>query len=144
MKEIVFQIQDDYTFNPFSQEDLSMAKEYKPNQLIRCKTYGIQKPRSVQQNKYIHAIFRLTASNTDNPDWDTPEKVKRNVKMAMKFFKDDVIVYKNKVYFELRSFAFDKMEHNEANLKYKEAKNICAKFLKVKPEELEARAREEG
>jgi len=142
VKEIYLQI----TYNgvtPISQEDIEVLRAFKVNQIIRAELYGTKKIRSVQQNKWLHAIFRFVSLNTENPDWDTPEKVKRNVKMAMKFFKDDVIVHNNKVYFELRSFAFDKMEAQEANLKYEEAKNICAKFLKVRPEELEAEAKNE-
>jgi len=114
------------------------------NQILQAKIWGSKKPRSLLQNKWIHVIFRIVADNTDDPDWNTPEKVKRNVKMKMKFFEDDVIVEGNKVYFELRSFAFDKMEQNEANIKYDEAKLICAKFLKVSPDELQANAEREG
>jgi len=36
------------------------------------------------------------------------------------------------------------MEQNEANIKYDEAKLICAKFLKVSPDELQANAEREG
>jgi hypothetical protein len=89
-------------------------------------------------------MFKIVAMNTENPDWNTPEKVKRNVKMKMQFFKDEVIVANNKVYFELRSFAFDAMDQDEANIKYEEAKLICADFMKVKPEALEANAQEMG
>ena len=142
MKEIVFQ-KKGKVGEPFSQEELDKWNEYSENQLIRAETYGIKKIRSVQQNKWIHAIFRFIAANTENPEWDTPVKVKRNVKMAMKFFKDDVIVHGNKVWFELRSFAFDKMEAGEANVKYEEAKLICAKFLNVDPTTLEAEAQNE-
>jgi hypothetical protein len=123
-----------------SQEYVDMIKQYKPNQMLRTELYGTLKARSVLQNRWIHAIFRHVASNTEHPDWDTPEKAKRKVKMAMNFFKDEVIVDGNKVYFELRSFAFDKMDQHEANVKYEEAKNHCARFLKVKPEDLESQA----
>ncbi len=132
-----------WAFIPHSQEDLEKAKEFKPFQILRSKFTGTKKQRSLQQNKWVHAIFRIVASNTSDEDWDTPEKVKRNVKMAMKFFKDEVIVHSNKVYFELRSFAFDKMDQNEANLKYEEAKNICAKKIGRKSSVLEVEAKRE-
>jgi hypothetical protein len=128
---------------PVSFEDEQGLESFKDNQILKNHTYGSKKPRSVLQNKWVHAMFRVVAQNTDNPDWNTPEKVKRQVKLKMKFFKDDVIVHGNKVYFELRSFAFDEMEHNEANVRYEDAKNICAKFLGVRPEVLEAQAQKE-
>lgn len=131
-------------YAPFSIEDRDASKAFKPNQVVTLKVTGTKRPRSVQQNRWAHAIFRIVASNTEDPDWDTPEKVKRNVKMAMKFFKDDVIVHGNKVFFELRSFAFDKMDQNEADVKYEEAKNICAKKLGVKSEALETEAMQES
>ena len=58
--------------------------------------------------------------------------------MALRFFKDEVVVSGNKVFFELRSFAFDKIEQSEANKIYEEAKNICSKMLGVEPEALKA------
>jgi len=128
---------------PISQEDGEALDTFKDNQILKNQTSGTRKPRSVLQNKWVHAMFRTVASNTEDPEWDTPEKVKRNVKMKMKFFKDEVIVHGNKVYFELRSFAFDEMDHNEANVRYEDAKNICAKFLGVDPQELEAQAQQE-
>jgi len=85
-------------------------------------------------------VFQLTADNSDDPGWNTLEKVKRNVKMIMKFF-DERFIVGDKVYFELRSFAFDQMEHNEANRIFDEAKMICAQKLGVDPEILETQAK---
>ncbi len=138
MIDTYLQLDDQGRLAPVSEEYREELKVFKPNQIIRAKLTGAKKPRSVLQNRWLHAIFRTVADNSSDPDWDTPEKVKRNVKMRMQFFKGDVSVHDNKVYFELRSFAFDKMEQNEANRVYEEAKEICAKQLGVKPEELEA------
>ena len=142
MIECALQLKPNWDLGPFSQEDLDAIKTYKPNQVLKGQLWGTRKIRSLQQNKWVHTMFRIVSQNTEDLEWDTEIKVKRNVKMAMKFFKDDVIVYKNKVYFELRSFAFDQMEQDEANVKYEEAKNICAKKLKVDPATLEARAQQ--
>ncbi len=144
MIEIPLQINPGHkSLSVLSQEDREALKAYHPMQILRAKLTGHKRPRSVQQNRWIHAIFRIVAENTEEEDWNTPEKVKRNVKMAMKFFKDDVVVHGNRVFFELRSFAFDRMEQNEADIKYNEAKMICAKKLGVDPETLEAQAQEE-
>jgi len=127
-------------FFAFGDDSVERALSYRPNQICRAKITGHKRPRSVQQNRWIHAIFRIVASNSPDPDWDTPDKVKRNVKMAMKFFKDEVIVSGNKVYFELRSFAFDEMDQREADVKYDEAKLVCARHLGVDPAVLESEA----
>src|SRR6056297_373848 len=100
---------------PTSKEHLDTVMAFPENEFLNVSIKGHRRPRSVQQNKWIHAIFRQVAYNTDDPEWNTPEKVKRNVKLAMKFFKDDVVVQGNKVFFELRSFAFDQMDQHEAD-----------------------------
>ena len=144
MIKIPVQLQPGYqTLSVVSQEAVEELKAYKPYQLLNATLTGHRRARSVDQNAWIHCIFKLISDNAKDPDWDTPDKVKRNVKMAMKFFKDDVIVHGNKVYFELRSFAFDQMPQNEADIRYNEAKLVCANYLKVDPTVLEAKAKKE-
>jgi len=142
MIEIALQLNPDFSLSVATEEGLEKLKTYKPNQILRARLQGYRRPRSVQQNNWIHAIFKITAENSMDPEWDTPEKVKRNVKMRMQFFKNDVIVDRNKVYFELRSFAFDQMGQEEADMRYTQAKYICAKHLGISPERLEAEALE--
>ena len=139
MKEAHIQIKHGMPY-PFSEEDKEVFKSFHDNKIIKAKLYGTLKERSVLQNKWIHAIFRYTARDQSNPEWSTPERVKRKVKMAMKFFKDDVVVQDNKVFFELDSFAFDKMEQDRANKVYNDARDICAEFLGVDPETLQVYA----
>lgn len=116
---------------------------YKDNQLVSTRIAGTRKARSVQQNKWVHAMFRYVAANTDDHEWNTPEKVKYMVKRVMNFF-DVFGVENNQVWFKFRSFRFDEMEHNEANIRYEDAKNICAKKIGVDPEVLEAKAKREN
>ncbi len=144
MKTVYLQMSKDYTLAAASIEERENLKAFLPNQILKAKLTGTLKARSVEQNKWVHAMFRFVAHNTDDHEWDTPEKVKRNVKMALKFFKDEVIVQGNKVFFELRSFRFDEMEQPEANMVYDQCKHICAAKLKVAPEVLEANAEKEG
>ena len=126
-----------------SQEGMEALKAFGPNQILSASLKGHRRPRAVLQNRWVHAMFRFVADNANDEDWNTPEKVKRNVKMAMKFFKDEVVVTGNKVFFELRSFAFAKMDQAEADRKFNEAKSICAWKLGVPEEVLEAKAKEE-
>ncbi len=140
MIEIYTQIKDGKLI-PASREYADELKAYKENQLVKCKITGTRKARSVRQNKWVHAMFRYVAANTDDDKWNSPEKVKYMVKRTMNFF-DYVGIEGEQVFFKLKSFAFDRMEHNEANIRYEDAKNICAKFLGVDPEVLEAEAKE--
>jgi hypothetical protein len=126
---------------PVTQEDEEKLRTYEPNQILRAKLTGHQKPRSVQQNRWAHAMFRLVADNSGDPQWSTIEQVKRKVKLMMEFFSERFVV-DGKVYFELRSFAFSEMEQDEANKWYNQARDICAQKLGVDPEILEAQAKE--
>jgi hypothetical protein len=121
-------------------QDQDALKTFKAYQIVQAKLIGHKRPRSVQQNAWIHAIFQLVADNTEDPNWNTLEKVKYEVKLEMKFFKS-IIVRGHNVYHEFKSFAFDAMDQNEADLRYNEAKQICADKLGVDPEVLEVNAR---
>jgi len=142
MKELHMQLKD-WKLNPFSQEDLEILKHFLPNQVVKVKLFGTTKERSLKQNKRVHAMFRDVSKNTDDLQWNTPEKVKRQVKIKMQFVDMDRTAVSNGiVYVSYRSFAFDKMEQPEANRVYNDAKLICADFLGVDPEVLDARAKE--
>lgn len=142
MIEVALQLSlDRRSLYPATPEDADKLKSYFGNQIVRAKITGHKKPRSIEQNRWIHALFRLVADNANDPEWDTLEKVKRKVKMMMQFF-DARFVVGDKVYFELRSFAFDAMDQDEATRIYNEAKEICAQKLGIAPEMLEAQAKE--
>lgn len=142
MIEIALQLSENRkALYPATPEDAEKLKAYLPNQVMRAKLTGHKRPRSVEQNRWMHAIFRLVADNSGDPQWATLDEVKRKVKLMMGFFSDRFVVH-GKVYFELRSFAFDQMEQEEANRYYNEARDICAKKLGIDPEILEAQAKE--
>ena len=142
MIEIPLQINPGYrSLSVTSQEDLEKLKAYSPNQVLRAKLTGHKRPRSVRQNNWIHAMFKIVSENVEDPNWATPEKVKTMVKMMMGFYEQKFIV-KGQVYFQLRSFAFDSMDQAEADKVYNQAKEICAMKLRVDPEILAAQAKE--
>lgn len=122
-----------------SDEDREKLKAFGANQIVSANLKGYKRPRSVEQNAWVHVMFKTVADNVNDPEWDTPEKVKRRVKLAIGFY-DKRFVVDGKVYFELRSFAFDKMDQNEADVCYNEIKDICALKLGVEPEVLEPRS----
>ena len=141
MIEVALQLTAGRMLQPATQEDAEKLKAYEPNQVLRAKLIGHKRPRSVQQHRWIFAIFKLTSENSGDPDWDTIDKTKRNVKMMMQFFSEKFVVG-GQVYFELRSFSFSEMDQAEADRVYNQAKEICASKLGVKPEVLEAQAKE--
>ena len=129
------------TLSVTCQEDMEKLKAYSPNQILRAKLTGHRKPRSVQQNRWLHNMFRIVADNTEDHQWNDPKKVKRKIKMMLHFF-DERFVVGDKIYFELRSFAFSELEQDEANEVFNQAKEVCAQKLGVEPEILEAQAKE--
>jgi len=128
---------------PISKEDVARLDSFKDHQILRNKVSGVLKERSVEQNAWIHAIFRFVADNTDDPGWNTETKVKKRVKYAIGFY-DVFSVEGNRVFFEFRSFAFNKMEQWEANKVYNEAKGVCAQILGVDSSVLEAEAKQKA
>lgn len=126
MPDLFLQMRPGYLLAPATPGDLEALKGFMPNQILKAKLAGTLKSRSVEQNGWMHKVFQIVAENTDDPAWNTLEKVKRNVKLAMKFFSDDVTVIDNKVFFELKSFAFHKMSQVEANKVFNEALEICS------------------
>jgi hypothetical protein len=141
MKEAYLQF-DGKALVPVSQENLDVLKSFKPNQILRCEVYGTKKARSVLQHKWAMWMIRCVADNDNDPNWNTFEQAKRQIKMIMNFFKDKphVDLKTGVVWFELRSFAFDEMEQHEADRIYNDVKLICAERLGVDPKVLEANA----
>jgi len=141
MIEVALQLTPGRMLQPATPDDLEKLRAYEPNQVLRAKLTGHKRPRSVQQIRWLYAMFTLVADNSNDPEWDTVDKVKRRVKMMMGFFAERFVV-EGKVYFELRSFAFSELEQNEATEWFNQARDICAQKLGVDPAVLEAQARE--
>ncbi len=142
MIEIAVQLSENRkTLHPATQEDEEKLRTYEPNQVLRAKLTGHQKPRSVQQLRWLYAMLTLVAQNSSDSEWDTVEKVKRKVKMMMKFFAERFVV-NGCVYFELRSFSFGELEQDEATQWFNKARDICAEKLGIDPELLESQARD--
>lgn len=88
MKEVVLQV-DNKTLVPFSEADEEAIKEFKQNQPIRAKLYGVQKPRSYQQLKTYWGGCNVVSDNLENM---TPEEVDFEVKVRLKHIKQFRIV----------------------------------------------------
>ena len=129
---------------PISKEDVEKLQAFKKHQILKNQTSGVLKARSLKQHRWAMWMIRSVSENDSDVEWNTFGRAKRRIKLAMKFFKDEVVVEGNKVYFELDSFAFDEMPQSKATKVYNEVKTICAQRLGCSPEELEANAKREA
>lgn len=129
---------------PISKENVDKLNTFKDHQTLKTHVSGVQKERSIKQHRWAMWMIRSVSENDDDMEWNTFERAKRRIKLAMKFFKDEVVVEGSKVYFELRSFAFDEMSQAEATRVYNEVKATCAQRLGCSEEELEANAKRAG
>ena len=132
MKEACFQIKDK-ALHPFSEEDLEILREYKPNQILRVKLQGVKKPRSYLQLKLYWAGCKLVSENTEDKGWNTKEKVDFQCRVHTHFVDPDCVVVKKDgtVVFNYRSIAFANLGHIESCNYFDQAFKVMAKFLMV-------------
>ncbi len=126
---------------PISKEDVDRLNTFKDHQALKNRVSGVQKERSIKQHRWAMWMIRCVSKNDDDPDWNTFDKAKRRIKLAMEFFEEGIIVERGRVYFELKSFSFDEMNQQEANKTYNEIKSFCALRLGCSEEDLEANAK---
>jgi hypothetical protein len=127
------------TLIPFSEEDMEALKEYRENQVIRAKLYGIEKPRSYAQLKLYWQLCKVVA---DNSDWPTKEVVDFNIRVALDFRDPTKIAVRpdGQVQFYYRSIAFVNLKHIEACQFFDRAFEVMAKKLGITVDELLANA----
>jgi hypothetical protein len=152
LKELHTQITTNWQLKPASPEDLEILRAFQPNQIVKAKITGVKKMRSYLQLKWVMAMITEMVRNLDHPDWqgitnerDQVQAAKDSIKREIKFFKGDPWAeVKGKstfIFFELRSFAFDKMDQPEADRVFNDVKFACAGRLGCDPEDLEAQAK---
>jgi len=122
---------------PFTDEDAEKWSEFKENQVTQHKVTGSRKQRSWQQLK-LHACLKTVAENTENPNWNTPEKAKFSLKIALDYINSDAIVVDNRgnVHMQYRSFGYDDLGHMEACKLFERAWPILADVIGVSVDEL--------
>ena len=125
-------------FAPFDDEDLSSCKEFKPNQIVRAKISGIKKPRSLLQFRMFHGVLRTCANNARHPNWNTVDKAKFSLKVALHYVDEGVTAVDRHgtVHFSYRSFGYAGLPHMEANRVFERSWPILAKVLGVSVEKL--------
>ncbi|MDR9502647.1 MAG: hypothetical protein RI601_12695 [Desulfurivibrionaceae bacterium] len=143
MKELAAQWSGE-SFVPFSPDDLDAAKNFKVNQIVKLKVVGCQKQRSASQLGLFMACCEEVAYNARDKGWDTKEKVKQQVKVALHYVVPDLVVVKpdGTVIFKYRSFAFSELKHFEACRIFDRGLDVLADYLKTDVDTLIAAAQE--
>lgn len=121
---------------PYSAEAKDLLSDLKPNQIVRGKITGVKKPRSVKQLRMFWACCRTVADNTEDQNWNTPEKVCIQVKLALRFYKEIVVLPDGSIHFELDSISFDNLGQVEANKIFDRSWPVMAKHIGVSADEL--------
>ena len=132
---------------PYGIDDQEAAKNLKENRIVKHKitTLSAEKERSVTQLNLLMAACQYFADNTENPHWDTKDKVKFQLKVATDFRDPDTVIVdpKGNVHFLYRSFSFDTLKHMEACRIFERCYEILAGGLGMSVEDL-VRAVKEG
>ena len=136
MIKIAMQVNKYYGLDPFSGESKDLIKNYHVNQIVKVKISGVRKERSVIQSNMLHACIKTVAENTNDPQWDHPEKVKIQLKHLLHFYKSTIVLPDGSIHFELDSFAFANLGQVEANKIFDRAWPILAKKIGITVDEL--------
>lgn len=137
MKEIAFQKRGNVAV-PYLPEDADRWAAFKENQVTRHKVTGSQKQRSWQQLKMLHACLKTVVDNTEDPRWNTLEKAKFSLKVALHYVDEGVVAVdkQGNVHFKYRSFGYDDLPHMEANKLFDRAWPILADVIGINEFEL--------
>lgn len=103
---------------PDTDEGQDAARELKLNRIVRHRitTMGAEKQRSVKQLNLLMAACKFFADNTENPQWNTKDKVKFQLKVATDFRDPNTVIFSpdGNIHFLYRSFSFTNLKHLEA------------------------------
>jgi transcriptional regulator with PAS, ATPase and Fis domain len=137
VKEIAFQKRNGVPV-PFTDEDADKWAEFKENQITRHKVSGVTKERSWKQLKMLHACLKLVANNTESKNWNTLEKAKLSLKVALNFYDEGVVVVdkQGNVHMKYRSFGYESLPHMEANRLFDRAWPYLAGVIGITVEDL--------
>lgn len=134
-KEVALQRTDKHTLKCFSEEDADELSDFPLHKILRAKITGAMKPRSYEQLKLYHAVCRTVADNTDDPNWNTPQKVDFQCKVLCRLI-DEFVVVGNATHIIPGSVSYAKMSHLSACNYFDRAFDEMAKFLGTTREEL--------
>jgi hypothetical protein len=139
MKHVMLQ-KAEGALHPFTPEDEDVIAELKPNQVSvwSLDVKGVLKQRSFQQLKLVMAAIRVVVANTEDPNWETVDKAKLSLKIALSYVDPDaaVVLPDGTVVLNYRSFGYADLGHMEACNLFDRAFPILAGVLQVDAEDL--------
>lgn len=131
---------------PFTPEDEEFFGELKENQVTTwaLKSKGARKQRSFQQLKLLMAAIRVVVHNTDHPNWNTVDRAKLSLKVALNYIDQNsaVVAPDGHVILNYRSFGFEHLGHMEACRLFDRAFPQLAYVIGVSEDELIQAAKE--
>jgi len=134
MKNIMLQ-KSDNTLYPFRPEDEEALAEIKENQVLVLKvvSQGVKKKRSFQQLKLFMQAIRVVVYNTEDPNWETVDRAKLSLKVALGFIDPNsaVVAPDGSVVLNYRSFGYENLPAMEANHIFDRAFPVLAKVIGV-------------
>jgi hypothetical protein len=124
-------------FEPISQGDEDIIREYPTDKVLRLQVYGVKSPRSLRQINGYWACCQTVAGNCEDKDWDTKEKVDFQCRIATNFVNMKESVWDGKrMHFKYRSIAFRNLSHIKACDYFSRALEIMAAKIGVMVDKL--------
>ena len=134
MKEVSLQYKNKALY-PYSEEDLEELRSFKQNQVLTAKIKGVSDPVSLQQYGMWWGCCNLVAENTEDPEWNTKEKVCEQVKLAIKHV-DFYVISNEIVHAKTKSISRASIKKFEMSGKMDEGLQVMADKLGITVQEL--------
>ena len=123
---------------PFGDEAKEKIKDFKPNQLVTDRITGTRKERSIRQLGTYWACCTLVAENSDNPQWNTKEKVDFGCRVSIHFVDPNLRAVRSDgtIVEHYMSISFANLKHMEACRYFDRAFDVMAQAMGCSVEEL--------
>lgn len=127
-------------FQPRYESDKEFLKPYKIGDAVMLRVLEKGEPRSYQQLKMYKAALKVVVSNTDNPLYNTPEKLDILLKIKHGFIEDKLIYGKenDRIQYIPKSLSYAKAAHKDATQYINAAMETMARILETTPQTFKA------
>ena len=117
---------------PLDKESEDKLSNYKMHEPVTGDFKGTLNPRSLSQLGLYWKACSVFSENTDNPDYNTKEKVDWRIRNKLQFFNYDLtMVVEGRVTFEVRSISVNNLHHIEACKYFDNAFSLMASAWKM-------------
>lgn len=130
---------------PMGDDARDALTEYHVNKPVTCKITGMsaKKERSVIALNLLMACCELVANNNEDQHWNTKDKVKFQLKVAINFIdaSKTIVDPQGNVHLHYRSFGFESLPHMESVKVFDQAYPILSGKIGVSIDELVSNAK---